>query len=318
MASTRSAGATAGYDMSLWYDSRPLKMAGLPCWRWWSRVVYQRIFGFSHGVEDREFENVNGVCGALTCFQHHLLAATLGDLETRIVTWPTGPRRELKPVFLLDEWLAFTSSGVLGGSYTLEQDASAQVIIRIRASPPAISSPSTSPSRSTLPWRREYLYAMTGCPVSAMNVSFPWWAIVGPLMILPNVAQRVGHAFCSSMNSSPRRLHWLRDPGCALSGDRGVGGAIVARMSNLCDGSEQREQGLFQCDPVLSRTGNLRWLPTAVEHRRPSASEAPSTGTPTCVGSPGCFNVEVPPMRKILVHCGGQVHFSPLESRCEA
>jgi len=49
MASTTFGGSDRGYDMSLWYDSRPLKIG------WFTmlvvvgaEVVYQRVFGFSH------------------------------------------------------------------------------------------------------------------------------------------------------------------------------------------------------------------------------------------------------------------------------
>ena len=53
MASTTTMGGSdRGYDMSLWYDSRPLKIG------WFTmlavvgaEVVYQRIFGFSHGLD---------------------------------------------------------------------------------------------------------------------------------------------------------------------------------------------------------------------------------------------------------------------------
>ena len=42
----------SGYDMSLWYDSRPLKIG------WFAmlgavgtEVVFQRVFGYSHGLD---------------------------------------------------------------------------------------------------------------------------------------------------------------------------------------------------------------------------------------------------------------------------
>ena len=50
-----------GYDMSLWYDSRPLKIG------WFAmlgavgaEVVFQRVFGYSHGLDSMtpEFETV--------------------------------------------------------------------------------------------------------------------------------------------------------------------------------------------------------------------------------------------------------------------
>ena len=55
MASTTTWGGgsdKSGYDMSLWYDSRPLKIG------WFamlaavgSEVVFQRVFGYSHGLD---------------------------------------------------------------------------------------------------------------------------------------------------------------------------------------------------------------------------------------------------------------------------
>ena len=57
---TTSEGATKGYDMSLWYDSRLFKIG------WFamlaavgSEVVFQRVFGYSHGLDSMtpEFEN---------------------------------------------------------------------------------------------------------------------------------------------------------------------------------------------------------------------------------------------------------------------
>jgi hypothetical protein len=62
MASTTTfGGSDRGYDMSLWYDSKPLKIG------WFamlaavgSEVVFQRVFGYSHGLDSMtpEFENV--------------------------------------------------------------------------------------------------------------------------------------------------------------------------------------------------------------------------------------------------------------------
>ena len=59
--STTWGGVDRGYDMSLWYDSRPLKIG------WFAmlaavgaEVVFQRVFGYSHGLDSMtpEFENV--------------------------------------------------------------------------------------------------------------------------------------------------------------------------------------------------------------------------------------------------------------------
>ncbi len=54
MASTTTWGGgsdKSGYDMSLWYDSRPLKIG------WFAmlgavgaEVIFQRVFGYSHGL----------------------------------------------------------------------------------------------------------------------------------------------------------------------------------------------------------------------------------------------------------------------------
>ena len=63
MASTTTWGGSdkSGYDMSLWYDSRPLKVG------WFAmlgavgaEVVFQRVFGYSHGLDSMtpEFETV--------------------------------------------------------------------------------------------------------------------------------------------------------------------------------------------------------------------------------------------------------------------
>ena len=62
MAKTMTFGESdVGYDMSLWYDSRPLKIG------WFTmlaavgaEVVFQRVFGYSHGLDSMtpEFETV--------------------------------------------------------------------------------------------------------------------------------------------------------------------------------------------------------------------------------------------------------------------
>src|SRR4026208_1351251 len=58
---TWGGGSDKGYDMSLWYDSRPLKIG------WFAILgavgaggVFQRLFGYSHGLDSMtpEFENV--------------------------------------------------------------------------------------------------------------------------------------------------------------------------------------------------------------------------------------------------------------------
>ena len=59
MASTTFGGSDRGYDMSLWYDSRPLKIG------WFcmlaavgSEVVFQRVFGYSHGLDSIDRKSV--------------------------------------------------------------------------------------------------------------------------------------------------------------------------------------------------------------------------------------------------------------------
>ncbi len=58
---TTLGGSDRGYDMSLWYDSKIFKVS------WFAmlaavgaEVVFQRVFGYSHGLDSMtpEFENV--------------------------------------------------------------------------------------------------------------------------------------------------------------------------------------------------------------------------------------------------------------------
>ena len=58
---TTFGGADRGYDMSLWYDSRPLKIGWfVMLFAVGAEVMYQRMFGFSHGLDSMtpEFETV--------------------------------------------------------------------------------------------------------------------------------------------------------------------------------------------------------------------------------------------------------------------
>src|SRR2546422_10253770 len=82
--STTFGGSDRGYDMSLWYDSKPLKIGWFPVLVVvGAEVVYQRLFGFSHRLDSMtpEFENVwvglgrfNGICNII------FSAASLGWL----------------------------------------------------------------------------------------------------------------------------------------------------------------------------------------------------------------------------------------------
>ena len=95
MASTTTwGGSDRGYDMSLWYDSRPLKIG------WFamlaavgSEVVFQRVFGYSHGLDSMtpEFENVWMGLWRFNVISNIIFAsATLGGFGARgIATWPT-------------------------------------------------------------------------------------------------------------------------------------------------------------------------------------------------------------------------------------
>src|SRR5438552_17086594 len=96
-------------------------------------------------------------------------------------------------------WLAIYGCGVYwAGSYTVEQDASwHQLIIRDTSFTAShiLAFYFTFPLYTTCAVA-SYLYAMTRLPQFSKNVSFPLvGAIVGPLMILPNVVLNYcGHA----------------------------------------------------------------------------------------------------------------------------
>ena len=98
MASTTTLGGSdRGYDMSLWYDSKPLKIG------WFtmlfgggsSEVVFQRVFGYSHGLDSMtpEFETVWMGLWRFNVISNIIFsAATLYrvDLAARgTATWPT-------------------------------------------------------------------------------------------------------------------------------------------------------------------------------------------------------------------------------------
>ena len=115
MASTTTWGeASRDYDMSLWYDSRPLKIG------WFAilgavgaEVVFQRVFGYSHGLDSMtpEFETV-----WMGLWKFNVISNIIANL---------APKTELKRYFYWMMWLACYVFGVYwAGSYTLEQDAS--------------------------------------------------------------------------------------------------------------------------------------------------------------------------------------------------
>jgi hypothetical protein len=100
-----------------------------------------------------------------------------------------------------------------------------------------------------------YLYAMTRLPQFSKAVSFPLvGAIVGPMMILPNVGlNEWGHAFWFVDELFAAPLHWgfVTLGWCGLFG--GTGGADCgAHVQPVRCGLEQREQGLLARDPVLN------------------------------------------------------------------
>jgi methane/ammonia monooxygenase subunit C len=242
-------GGTKDYDMSLWYDSRPLKIG------WFAmlgavgaEVVFQRVFGYSHGLDSMtpEFENVWMGLWRFNVISNIIFsAATLGWIwQTRDRNVANvDPKTELKRYFYWMMWLAIYVFGVYwAGSYTLEQDASwHQVIIRDTSFTAShiIAFYFTFPLYITC-GVASYLYAMTRLPQFSKAVSFPLvGAIVGPMMILPNVGlNEWGHAFWFVDELFAAPLHWgfVTLGWCGLfGGTGGVAAQIVARMSNLCD-----------------------------------------------------------------------------------
>ena len=238
-----------GYDVSQWYDSKPVKIgwfAMLAIGVFW--VVYQRTFGYSHGLDSMtpEFESVwmglwrfNIVANAL------FFAISIGWI------WVTrdrnlanlDPKLELKRYFYWMGWLVCYIWGVYyAGSYTLEQDAAwHQVIIRDTSFTAShiVAFYGTFPLYITC-GVASYLYAQTRLPLYAQATSFPLVAaVVGPMMILPNVGlNEWGHAFwfVDELFSAP--LHWgfVTLGWCGLFGaGGGVAAQIVSRMSNLAD-----------------------------------------------------------------------------------
>jgi methane/ammonia monooxygenase subunit C len=138
MASTTFGGSDRGYDMSLWYDSKVFKVS------WFAmlaavgaEVIFQRVFGYSHGLDSMtpEFENV-----WMGLWRFNVISNIINASAILGWIWSTrdrnlanlDPKTELKRYFYWMMWLAMYVFGVYwAGSYTLEQDASwHQVIIR--------------------------------------------------------------------------------------------------------------------------------------------------------------------------------------------
>jgi hypothetical protein len=87
-------GAERDYDMSLWYDSRPLKIG------WFAmlaavgaEVVFQRVFGYSHGLDSMtpEFENVWMSLWRFNVISNIINASAIlgGSGRRGTATWPT-------------------------------------------------------------------------------------------------------------------------------------------------------------------------------------------------------------------------------------
>ena len=124
-----------GYDISQWYDSKPVKigwLAILGIGVFW--VLYQRAFGYSHGLDSMtpEFDSV-----WMGLWRFNILANAVFFAVTIGWIWVTRDRNlanldhklELKRYFYWMGWLVCYIWGVYyAGSYTLEQDAAWRAI----------------------------------------------------------------------------------------------------------------------------------------------------------------------------------------------
>jgi methane monooxygenase/ammonia monooxygenase subunit C len=258
-----------------------------------AEVVFQRVFGYSHGLDSMtpEFENV-----WMGLWRFNVIANVIFASATLGWIWSTrdrnlanlDPKTELKRYFYWMGWLAVYVFGVYwAGSYTLEQDASwHQVIIRDTSFTAShiIAFYFTFPLYITC-GQAVWLYARTRLPQYSKGISFPLvGAIVGPMMILPNVGlNEWGHAFWFVDElglCDPGLVRVVRGHGRRGGADRGA--HVEPERCNL----EQREQGLFKGDPVLSRAVDFGGL----NIERPSALSAPSTGDlHSGAGSPVLF-----------------------------
>ena len=220
MASTTTwgGGSDKGYDMSLWYDSRPLKIG------WFAilgavgaEVVFQRLFGYSHGLDSMtpEFENV-----WMNLWRFNVVSNIIYSSAIFGWLWSTrdrnianvDPKTELKRYFYWMMWLACYVFGVYwAGSYTLEQDASwHQVIIRDTSFTAShiIAFYFTFPLYITMGVRLSVCDDAVAA-VQQGGVVPVVGAIVGPMMILPNVGlNEWGHAFWFVDELFAAPLHW--------------------------------------------------------------------------------------------------------------
>ncbi len=137
---TTSASTSAGYDMSLWYDSKYYKL-GMGTmllvaifWIW-----YQRTFAYSHGMDSMEPEFDKVWMGLwrvhmtlMPLFASGQPGAGSEDRELKEQLDNLDPKLEVKRYFYWMMWLGVYLFGVYwGGSFFTEQDASwHQVIIR--------------------------------------------------------------------------------------------------------------------------------------------------------------------------------------------
>mgnify|MGYP003396721743 FL=1 len=244
-----AASSERGYDVSQWYDSKPVKIgwfAMLAIGVFW--VVYQRTFGYSHGLDSMtpEFESV-----WMGLWRFNIVANALFFATSIGWIWVTrdrnlanlDPKLELKRYFYWMGWLVCYIWGVYyAGSYTLEQDAAwHQVIIRDTSFTAShiVAFYGTFPLYITC-GVSSYLYAQTRLPLYSQATSFPLVAaVVGPMFILPNVGlNEWGHAFWFVDELFAAPLHWgfVTLGWCGLFGAAGgVAAQIVSRMSNLAD-----------------------------------------------------------------------------------
>jgi methane/ammonia monooxygenase subunit C len=238
-----------GYDISQWYDSKPVKLGWLGMLSigvFW--VLYQRTFGYSHGLDSMtpEFDSV-----WMGLWRFNILANAVFFAVSIGWIWVTrdrnltnlDPKLELKRYFYWMGWLVCYIWGVYyAGSYTLEQDAAwHQVIIRDTSFTAShiVAFYGTFPLYITC-GVSSYLYAQTRLPLYSQATSFPLVAaVVGPMFILPNVGlNEWGHAFWFVDELFAAPLHWgfVTLGWCGLFGAAGgVAAQIVSRMSNLAD-----------------------------------------------------------------------------------
>src|SRR5678816_1303739 len=130
MASTTTMGRNdPGYDMSLWYDSRPLKIG------WFTmlaavgaEVVFQRVFGYSHGLDSMtpEFETVWMGLWRFNVISNIIFSAScigwIWQTRDRNVA-NVDPKTELKRYFYFMMWGAVYVFGVYWACLLYTSDA---------------------------------------------------------------------------------------------------------------------------------------------------------------------------------------------------